>query len=186
MTTVLLDKLAASKKALEPLKAVNCRMAHERVLIDPNSQLPIVGSIADIEFERLGLCEASKRFKNPACSHTMARYPLETALDLLAEQGNENSEWRDDLDNLSNVIHQLDHEKGEAEKQFAQLIVKIGDTENEPVKIRLLIEEKESTRAKIAWMEQKHGLLVEKIEILKNKIFAALISAIEIELERRK
>jgi hypothetical protein len=77
MKNDMLDQLIESREQLTRLKAIACRMAHERVLIDRRTQSLLVGTVPEIEFERACLCEFAKRFKNPACSHTIARYPIE-------------------------------------------------------------------------------------------------------------
>jgi hypothetical protein len=178
MKNDLLVKLIESREQLTPLKAIACRMAHERVLIDRRTQLPIAGMVPEIEFERVGLCDSAKRFKNPACSHTMARYPLENALNLLDKLG-EYDEWRAELNNLNNTIHLLDHEKGELEKRSARIIKKIRETAQ--IEEDFLIEKQTSINEQIAEIESRHSVCAEKIERLKNDILAAVNSAIQAE-----
>lgn len=159
------------------LKAVNCRMAHERVLIDGITQLPVAGVIPEMEFKRRGLCDAAKRNKNLACSHTMARYPLENALDVLERLG-EYGEWRSELNDLNNGIHVLDHIKGEAEKQSARMIEKMRKGEPEKTADCSLDKELFSISKQITEMERRHSTYAAKIEKLKNEILSAIDSAI--------
>ncbi len=172
----LLHRLIESREQLKRLKVIHCRMAHERVLIDRKSRLPVAGTLPDVEFERIGLCDAAKRFENPACSHTMARYPIENTLNILDERG-EYSEWRAELNDLNNTIHLLDHEKGEVEKQLARIIKKIREAEQ--IEADFLIKEQTFINERIVGMEQRHSVCAEKIEKLKNKILAAIDSAIK-------
>ena len=160
------------------LKAVDCRMAHERVLIDHKTRLPVAGIVPEIEFQRAGLCHSAKRLKNPACSHTMARYPLENALNILEQFGDFN-QWRSAFNNLNNTIHLLDHEKGEAEKHSARIIKSI--REFDAIKDRFLIAEKSLITKQITEIERQHSICVEEIEKLRNSILSAVNSAIQIE-----
>lgn len=178
MKNDLLDQLIESREQLKRLKAICCRMAHERVLIDRDSQLPVAGSAPEMEFERAGLCGIDKRLGNPACSHTMARYPLENALNILDKLG-EYDEWRAELNNLINTIHLLDHEKGELEKQSARIIKRIRETRQ--IEEGFLIEIQSSISEQIAEIERRHSDCAEKIERLKNNTLAAINSAIKFE-----
>lgn len=178
MRNDLLLQLIESREKLTRLKAIDCRMAHERVMIDRQTQLPVAGIVPEIEFQRVGLCDSAKRFKNPACSHTMARYPLENALNIL-EQCGKYSDWRAEFNDLNNRIHLLDHKKGEAEKHSARMIKRIRETEH--IKDRFLTEERFLIKKQITEIEQQHSICVEKIEKLKNNILAAINSAIKIE-----
>jgi hypothetical protein len=81
MKNDLLERLVESREHLMRLKAINCRMAHERVLFDRHTELPVLGPVSEIEFERVGLCDVAKRYENPACSHTIARYSIENAIE---------------------------------------------------------------------------------------------------------
>ncbi len=178
MKNDLLNQLIESREQLMRLKAIACRMSHERVLIDRKTQLPVAGIVPEIEFQRVGLCDSAKRSKNPACSHTMARYSIENALDIL-EQCGKYSDWRAEFNDLNNRIHLLDHKKGEAEKHSARIIKRIRETEQ--TKDRFSMEEPALIKKQIAEIERQHSLFVEKIEKLKNNILAALNSAIKIE-----
>ena len=173
-----LDHLTAARDRLQRLRVIYCRMAHERVLIDRASRLPVAGTLPDVEFERVGLCNIAVRQTNPACSHTTARYEIEKALDIL-ESRDEYREWLVEFRDLDNKIHLLDHEKGNAEKRSAQLIKKIRETGS--TADIFLVEELCLITEQIAEMEQRHTVYAGKIEKLKNSVLAALNSAIEIE-----
>ncbi len=164
MKNDLLNQLIESREQLTRLKAIDCRMAHERVLIDRRTRLPIAGTVPEIEFERVGLCAVAKRFKNPACSYTMARYPIENPLNVLDERG-EYGEWRAEFNNLNNTIHLLDHEKGELEKQSARIIERIRETRQ--IEEDFLIEKQSSINEQIAEIKRRHSVCVEKIDILE-------------------
>lgn len=184
MKNDLLLQLIESREHLTRLKAIACRMAHERVLIDRKTQLPVAGTVPEIEFERIGLCDSAKRSKNPACSHTMARYPLENALNLL-EQCDKYSDWRAEFNALNNTIHLLDHEKGEAEKRLARVIKEKYEAAQQNNESNFSIKEQVFINEQIAAMERRHGVCAEKIEKLKNNILAAINAAIEIEENTR-
>jgi len=180
MKNDLLDQLIESREQLTSLKAIDCRMAHERVLIDRRTQLPVAGAVPEFEFERRGLCSAGKRLKNPACGHTMARYRIETALDNLPDHA-EFLRWRGELAVLTDSIHTLDHRKGEAEKQSANLIKNkhhcFEKIEKDRLERQFLL-----IKHQINEMENLHSLFSAQIEQLKNNILAAINEAIRSEV----
>ena len=178
MKNDLLDRLIESREQLGRLKTIDCRMAHERVLVDRNSKLPVAGKAPEIEFQRRGLCNVAKRHGNPACSHTIARYTLENAINIL-EQRREYGEWKAELNALTNTIHLLDREKGEAEKMSARLIKRKYETAQKDSDF--FNKEQVFINQQIAEMERRHRVCGEKIERLKNNILAAVNFAIEIE-----
>ena len=180
MQNNLLERLIEAGEQLKKLKAVACRMNHERVLIDRTTHLPVAGTIADIEFERIGLCDSVKRFKNPACGHTMARYEIENALEIMRDHDGYR-QWCAELNNLTNSIHLLDHQKGEAEKQLAVIIKGKHEAEFDKVKIDSPAQKLPFIKRQIAEMEQRHSVYAAQIEDLKNNILEAVNSLIEIE-----
>jgi len=100
------------------LKAVKCRLKHERVLYDGKSDLPIAECLPEMGFQRIGLCSPEIRRERISCGHTMARYALENALSLLAENG-VNMIWMFVRDNYCLYIFKLrrfDQAFGEGKK----------------------------------------------------------------------
>jgi hypothetical protein len=170
------ERLLEVRDELNRMAAVKCRMAHERVLIDPQTKLPVAGISPEMEFRRRDLCPAAKRNTNLACSHTMARYCMAEALDVLEQTGNNRADWRAELDNLNNLIYRLDRRKSDAEKQSAQIVKNLSEAEENMKKILLI--EQNSINGQIAVIERDHNNCVERIEILKHKILAALDSVI--------
>ncbi len=178
METNLLERLIEAKEKLHLLKSVRCRMTHERVLIDRHSNLPVAGITPEMEFKRRDLCDAAKRSVNLACSHTMARYSISDALDVLEEFG-ANETRREELNYLNTTIHNLDREKSDAEIEAARIIKKLHEDGDENIKI--LLEEKSKISEKISEIERRHDICAEKIEKLKDEVFAALNMAIQKE-----
>ena len=76
----LYEKIAA-------LKVVKCRLNHERILYDKETNLPLAECLPELGYKNIGLCSPEIRRERVACGHTMARYDLENALLLLASNG---------------------------------------------------------------------------------------------------
>ena len=119
-----LKNFIALNKKIANLKAVKCRLTHERVKFDAETNLPVAESLPELGYERVGLCPPEIRSERLACGHTMARYLLEDALSILAENGVETDDLKTGLDEATCRIHSLDHEKGFADKHLAQMIEK--------------------------------------------------------------
>lgn len=164
MTDDEFDRFTRLYAQIAELKVVKCRIAHERVKIDPQTNLPIPNVLPDT-YARIGFCSPEERKIRLACGHTMARYLLQEAITIM--DGDE-SELRSELDEVTNKIHSLDHQKGDAEKYFAQL------TEQKDVQ-----KELETAAAQIEEIEIQHTDCAEKIGKLRNKILDRMKFVIE-------
>ncbi len=161
-----LDHFIRLYEQIAELKVVKCRLTHERVKIDPQTKLPIPHVLPDT-YARIGLCSPEERKIRLACGHTMARYLLQEAVTIM--DGDE-SALRSELDEVTNKIHSLDHQKGDAEKYFAQLVEQ-----------KCVQKELESAAAQIEEIEIQHTDCVEKIGKLRNKILDRMKIVIERE-----
>lgn len=151
------------------LKSVKCRLRHERVLYDGENGLPIAECLPELGFQRIGLCSPEIRRERISCGHTMARYALENALSLLAANGVETECLNSELQNLTNQIHSLDHRKGFAEKDLAELINK------KIVKPEIdLSAEIEKANLEIKSIEDSHDECADKIDVVRGQIFTEM------------
>lgn len=167
-----LDKLIELRGRIEGLKAVKCRVVHERVRLDKESGLPLTRNIFNPVYVRIGLCPPEIRAGMISCGHTMARYALEDALSLLPDSAGKQA-LRDELSGISDGIHALDHQRGDAEKYLAELIEKKHLTPED-----FSEKEFERTTARIRSLEQKHSEYVDRIAAVREKILAEIQAVI--------
>lgn len=163
------EKFSEIYKKVLRLKAVKCRLAHERIRYDTKTSLPIAEILPELGYKNTGFCAPEIRAERINCGHTMARYLLEDALTLLAESGVETENLKSDLDEATNNIHSLDHEKGFAEKRLAQLVEKkYSEPEND------LTGEIEKAKNEIKEIENLHSFYVEKIGKVRDSIISEM------------
>lgn len=158
----LYEKIAA-------LKVVKCRLNHERILFDKETDLPIADCLPELGYKNVGLCSPEIRRERVACGHTMARYLLEDALALLVSNGVDTEDLNFELREVTDRIHSLDHEKGFAEKHLAQLVEKkYAGAEND------LTVEIEKAKFSIKEIEDFHSDCVEKIGKVRDSIISEM------------
>lgn len=117
------SSLLALRARIAALHVRPCRMLHERVRQDGGAVLRVFRGEPEPVLVRVGLCSPEARARNLACGHTMARYVLLDALDALQTAGalpeSTHARLRRAVESVSDSIHLLDHQKGEAEKRRA-------------------------------------------------------------------
>ncbi|CAN5292282.1 hypothetical protein BH10ACI1_BH10ACI1_01060 [soil metagenome] len=155
------------------LKSVKCRLMHERVQIDKTSKLPITKNVGEIVYDRIGFCRPEIRNERTSCGHTMAHISLLEAVKLLEAEGNITGDLRKELNNLTNRIYQLDHKKGDAEKNLAVLIEK---QFYEPEEVS---EKNLEAVAAIKEIETQHDECVEGLGNLRDQIIKEMRVLIE-------
>ena len=159
---------------ISKLKSVKCRMAHERVRIDKETGLPIAQTTPESSYKRIGLCSPEIRAEMVSCGHTMARYLLQDALELLNSEGKDTVFLEAELSDLINRIHIFDHKKGEAEKRLAKLIEKMYFQPETN-----LTSDFEVASAEIKNIERQHDEYVERTSRLRNLIIFEMKTVIE-------
>ena len=169
-----LHKLRCLRDEIAAMRVVKCRMSHEQVVMDDASGLPKTCRFAESGYRRIGLCAPEVRAKSLGCSHTSARITLQDAISTLGssngEQAPDLSQMRDELVWLDNAIHLLDHRKGEAEKQFAEICEasnQCARSANEQCTIK-------AAREAIGELEALHDTYVERIGNLRNRVVAEI------------
>jgi hypothetical protein len=178
-TREYLDYLSSLRREIGSLSVVQCRMAHERVLIVPDSMLPVVCRFPEGAYKRIGLCSSETRAQRLGCSHTMARTRLAAAIIELepADErgGTALSFLRDELHFLDNEIHLIDHRKGDAEKALARILEdSSGDARQVAAREKLRSAEQD-----IQALERLHSRYVHRIGVLRDKIVTEMDRLIE-------
>ncbi|MCB0713688.1 MAG: hypothetical protein KDD67_15270 [Ignavibacteriae bacterium] len=136
-------KLAELRETISHFRAISCRMKHENVVqVIPSIDLVSEGEeiVIPPQFERVGFCPQDFRARQTACGHTMARYTLKEALEMLKEVEGEIDRregttqqretiagWLEEWHRIDGEIGQLDHRKGEVEKARAKFDEKMFD-----------------------------------------------------------
>ncbi|HEX8360215.1 MAG TPA: hypothetical protein VF613_08910 [Longimicrobium sp.] len=150
------------------MQVIRCRMVHERVRMEDGAVLRARRGGPRPELVRMGLCSPEVRGRNLACGHTMARYVLFDAVRALQAAGGPHDALLRELESVSNSIHLLDHEKGDAERQLALA------SEMEPP-----TEGAATLRAaEIKRLEEQHDEFAERMRGLQRTVLAHLDTAI--------
>lgn len=173
MSDATISKLIEMKEKLGKLEAVKCGIAHEKVLIDEQTNLPITTYTGEIVFERIGFCAPETRKKRISCSHTSAPYILQDALMLLEFEGADVEFLKKEFFDVTNQICQLDHKKGDAEADLAKLIAKKQTEPNQQTETEIA-----SANREIKKIENEHAESVDKIAKLRDRIILEIEKAI--------
>jgi len=168
--------LASLRDEIASLRAVKCRMLHERIVGPTAPQRASVSREPLHNFERVGLCSPLERGERLGCSHTMSRTKLDRAIDELEPEKAE--QLRHELNWLTNEIHLLDHRKGAAEGRLALARREEGGRCGEVRTIELIRAAEEVER-----MEQQHDEYVERVGVLRDRVVSE-IERISGELEQ--
>lgn len=181
MTADSLDSLHALRNQVAALQVTRCRMVHERVRSENGSVLRVSRGEPEPTLVRIGLCSPEVRARNLACGHTMARYVLLDAIRALHAAGRLPSAIHDPLhqavESVSNAIHLLDHQKGDAERKLAlsserKHLSCERSTEEEAAHATML------SAAEVKRLEEQHDACAEQIRELRVAVLGHLEAAI--------
>ncbi|MBS1798140.1 MAG: hypothetical protein JSS81_30280 [Acidobacteria bacterium] len=169
-----LEQLRLLRLQVAAFSAVKCRMAHERVVRNSETGLPIALHFPEGCYRRIGLCAHEIRDTQLGCSHTIARVRLKEAIKVLdgisGGPSAPDSPFGGELVRLDNAIHLLDHRKGDAEKRLAESLEEAhrdGETGDSEEKMRAAENE-------IRELEELHNGYVEEIGRLRDKIITEI------------
>jgi chaperonin cofactor prefoldin len=158
------DTLESLRDRIAALHVTRCRMSHERVRVENGAALWVSRGGEERSLVRVGLCSPEVRARNLACGHTMARYVLLDAVGALHAAGRlpgrAHDELREALENVSNSIHLLDHQKGDAERDAA------------------LSSDADRASAEVKRLEEQHDAYAERMRELRAAVLAHLDAAI--------
>lgn len=165
----LTDRLALLRQEIAALRVVKCRMSHERVKRSGDSMLPVRSRLPGLSYERIGLCSPEVRAEMLACSHTTARIKLKNAIDELSAATGKTADqvrhFADELNQLNNQIHLLDHRKGEAELLLAEAEEEVFRLGTRDAKNKL-----NKAKQSVSEMELLHDSYVDQIGILRDRV----------------
>lgn len=165
-----LDRLRSLRREVSALRAVKCRMSHERVVRQGEHMLPAASRLPGVAYRRVGLCDHGERALRVGCSHTTARVKLKEAINELGGGGGPATDLAGELNRLDNEIHLLDHRKGEAEKELARALEwahRAGDQGGEGVGLAAVENE-------VGELELLHDGYVEQVGTLRDRVMAEL------------
>jgi len=168
-----LQALIELRENVAALKAVKCRLHHEEIPFDPATNLPAPLPLAEQGFHRVGFCPPELRRERLACGHTMSRYVLRDALDMLEEMGGDPQKLellRREVETVGARIYDLDIGKGMAERRAAELAMERRD-QGEP-------EHTEHQRHEVRAIEAEHDACVMRIAELRDDVLRHLDLAI--------
>jgi hypothetical protein len=162
------DSLESLRDRIASLQVTRCRMFHERVRVENGAALRVYRGEVEPAVVRIGLCSPEVRARNLACGHTMARYLLLDAVRALHEAGKLPDDVHDPLlqtlVNVSDAIHLLDHQKGDAERQLALS----SEGKQQP----------SERAAKVKLLEEQHDAYAEQIRELQRAVLEHLDAAL--------
>lgn len=164
---------------ISKLKTVKCRFAHERVRMNKETGLPVPEIIAEAGFQRIGFCRPEIRSERLSCGHTMARYLLEEALAAISSEGKNTESLTAELRDLTDQIHHLDRQKGDADKRLAKLFEK---KHFQPE--TNLTADFEAANTSIRNIERRHDECVERMSRLRDAVISEMKAIIEDENRR--
>lgn len=166
--------LSDLREKISELRAVPCRMKHEKVVETIPSNTVITADGEEITLpvvhERLGFCPKEFRDRQIACGHTTSRYILREALEELQQIHPSPEAIRDMLNEwhrLDGEIGLLDHRKGEAERVRAEL------TNASQLPGGMERQRTEATR-ELEDIHRNHGLCVERLNRLQERTLQEL------------
>ncbi|HLM56414.1 MAG TPA: hypothetical protein VK422_09895 [Pyrinomonadaceae bacterium] len=161
------DRLRSLREEIAALRAVKCRMSHERVVRAGEHMLPVASRLPGVVYRRVGLCDPEVRARMLGCSHTAARIRLKEALKELDAAGRPAASLAAELNLLDNEIHLLDHRKGEAEKALARAI-------EEAHRAGGRDEDWAAAQDEARELEPLHDGYVKRVEALRDRVVAEL------------
>ena len=169
MRAVSLESLHTLRDRIVSLQVTRCRMFHERVRIEIGAVLRVSRGEPEQAVVRIGLCSPEVRARNLAFGHTMARYLLLDAVQALHAAGmlpeDARARLQREVESVSDAIHLLDHQKGNAERHLALTT----EAKQEP----------SLGAAEVRRLEGQHDAYAEQIRDLRRTVLEYLDAALD-------
>jgi hypothetical protein len=163
------DSLESLRDRIASLQVTRCRMFHERVRIENGAVLRVSRGEPEPAVVRIGLCSPEVRARNLACGHTMGRYLLLDAVQALHAAGmlpeDARARLQRALGSVSDAIHLLDHQKGNAERHLALST----EAKHQP----------SDGAAEVRRLEEQHEAYAEQIRHLQRTVLEHLDAALD-------
>jgi hypothetical protein len=163
--------VAAIVRRIADLQLVNCHMSHERVRCD-NGQPVRCGNGSADAFSRVPLCSPDIRAGRLACGHTVVRYEVQRDIDTLTRLAALEPPLAGvlsaELGVIGHDIQQLDHRKGDAEKQVAVSVTRALENGG------ALAAQVDEARAHVQALEQEHDAYVGQLRAWRERVLHAV------------
>lgn len=148
---------------IEEFEVFQCGLYHEKVKIDTTTKLPVKSNSVDEDcFSRVNLCDSRLRRKRLGCAHSSANYQFNNLINSIGIITDDIKETKDTLNATILKIYQLDHKKGDLEKEFAKAI------QNKDTDLKKSIQNKISNCIKL------HKTFMNTLNVLKTDIIRKL------------
>lgn len=126
------------KEALIKFEVVQCGMYHEKVAIDQDTLLPIkVNNGIEEIYQRVNLCNAELRRWRLGCAHTSANDHFLNLICTIPNQNQTVEQIQQSYHILIGKICELDHQKGNLEKYYAQSLETNSALEAQKIKVQI-------------------------------------------------
>lgn len=177
MRRVSLESLRILREQTALLHVTRCRMFHERVRVADGVVLRVRRGEPEPGCGADRLCTPEVRARNLACGHTMARCVLLDAVEALHAAGMPPDAARGTLQQaltaVSDAIHLLDHQKGDAERLLA-----LSSAGKRQPCVRTAEDDLASAAAEVERLEVRHDTYAEQIRELRSAVLARLDAAL--------
>ncbi|ARV14485.1 hypothetical protein [Polaribacter sp. SA4-12] len=112
------------KSNLEDFELFQCGMYHEKVRLDPKTKLPLkTNIIGENQFLRIDLCNSKLRKKRLGCAHSSANLNFNELINKIEIDSIHIKEIQIKINETILNIYELDHKKGNLEKEFAEVLL---------------------------------------------------------------
>lgn len=150
-----------------------CGMAHEKIQLNTEDNLPVLDSSVDHGFAREHYCDPAIRETRLGCAHTMARNNFENILNKLPESefdADEVSRWKNEVQELDMAIIRTDWDKSDAELDHARILVELSEASEQSAAQQKLHENESQIRELIKTQNKYIARLEQLCATLKHRL----------------
>lgn len=149
------------RENLEHFKVVKCKLSHEVVAMDRNSGKALKTEVSgETVYSRVNLCAINERKIRLGCAHSSANHSFNELLNKLPKNDSILEGLQKEFNDVVLQIYQLDHVKGNLERDFAL---------NSDVNFSGTISEQE-IRFKLNECEDLHGKSMDRLDSLRKAL----------------
>lgn len=156
-----LEKLKEIHRELSMFKVVKCDMVHEKVLLSKESGLPAEANGLSTLVRR-DLCHKSVRDVRLGCAHSISNYGFNKLVGQLARHHQEFEKYPSEFDGIFLKIYQIDHLKGDLEKNLAESLLEEDDSK------------KKASEEVIGDVVENHRSLLAQLDVLRLEVLQLL------------
>lgn len=160
------------KSNLEEFELFQCGMYHEKVRLDTKTKLPLkTNIIGDNQFLRIDLCNSKLRKKRLGCAHSSANYNFNELINKIEIDSIHIKEIQRKINETILNIYELDHKKGNLEKDFAEIVLNIIPN----------LETRNNIQNKIGVCINLHRNYIDTLKVLKEELINIIDQTIKNE-----